>query len=421
MSRIEADQCLFSKFEPFGRSGESATTPLLFVFEGVLIEEGVDDHRPGEVVVFLLAEGVEGFFEEDDSFLGGKLSGDAFVEVGEFFVFAAVLLEDGFGLVLSCFEIFGLVHEEERLERGVGALAAGDAGVSGGGVEDCHLGWSKAAFPKGVDGAALGGRVLVGDEFIGEGTGKGYAFPEAIGLWGFDAATTHFGVEDAGDVEELVADDFGVEADAGAAGKEAVFGVGFEVDRISGGGLLVGLSENYFLDEGFDIPTGFDEFEGEVVEEFWVTGPHALPAKVFRGFNNPSAEELLPEAIHGDAGGEGILLIDEPVGEVHAGGDFAGGFERGKKGGGVAGDDLAEASVVAPNPDVGGIEVFALTHDHGSTDLAEVGVALFLEGGDLFFCVVDLRLQVGLGSRIGIGLIGWRCGGGLLFLKRYDR
>ena len=37
---------------------------LLFVFEGVLIEQGVDDHGPSEVVVFLSAECGERFLEE---------------------------------------------------------------------------------------------------------------------------------------------------------------------------------------------------------------------------------------------------------------------------------------------------------------------------------------------------------------------
>ena len=157
------------------------------------------------------------------------------MEASEFFVFTAFLLEDGLGLVLSGFEILGLVHEEERLEGGVGALAAGDAGVARWGIEDGHLWRSKAALPEGIDRAALRSGVWSGDEFIWEGVREGNAFPEAIRLRGLDATPTHFGIENVGDIEELVADDFGIESGAGAASEETVFRVGLEVDRAAAG------------------------------------------------------------------------------------------------------------------------------------------------------------------------------------------
>ena len=55
-----------------------------------------------------------------------------------------------------------------------------------------------------------------------------------------------------------------------------------------------------------------------MVEEFGVAGPHALGTEVFGCFDEAGAEELLPEAVDGDAGGEGILLVNEPFCEVHA-------------------------------------------------------------------------------------------------------
>ena len=112
--------------------GKRAGCPrsLFFVFEGVLIEEGVDDHSPGEVFVFFLAEGGEAFFEEVQGGGGGELGGHGFVKAGEFFGFGSGFGEDEDGLVLGGLEILGLVHEEEGLERGVGALPAGNAGVA---------------------------------------------------------------------------------------------------------------------------------------------------------------------------------------------------------------------------------------------------------------------------------------------------
>lgn len=388
---------------------------LFSVFEGVLVEEGVDDHGPGEVVVACGAEGGEALFEEVEGFFGWGMGCDGCVEADEFFVFGAFLRHEGFGFVLGGLEIFALVHEEEGLEGSVGALATGDAGVAAGGIEDGHLGWGHATLPEGVDGAALGGGVGVCDELVREGAGEGDSFPESVGLRGFDAAAAYFGVENAGDVEELVADNFGVEADAGAAGEEAVFGVGLEVDRATGGGLLVGLGEDYFLHEGFDVPTGIDELKGEVVEEFGVAGPHALSAEVLGSFDEAGAEELLPEAVYGDAGGEGVFFFDEPVGEVHATWDVAGFFKRREEVGGVAGNDIADLGVVSADADVGGVDGLSLAHDHGSADVVEVGGAFFLKSGDLLLGFFDLGFEVGLGSGVWDG---GRCGCGLLFIER---
>ena len=240
-------------------------------------------------------------------------------------------------------------HEKKCLERGVGSFAAGDAGVAARGVEDGHLGRGKAALPEGVNASALGGRAGGGLELVGEGTRESHHFPESCRLWSFDAASAHFGVEETGDGEELVADDFGVEPGAGAAGEEAVFGVSFEINRAAGGGLLVSFGEDERLHEGFYVPTGFHELEGEVVEEFWMAGPHALGSEVFGGLHDSGAEELLPETIDRNAGGKGILLIDEPVGEIHTGRNFPRGFEWRKEGGGVAVYLFANRCVVTPN------------------------------------------------------------------------
>ena len=141
-----------------------------------------------------------------------------------------------------------------------------------------------------------------------------------------------------------------------------------------------------------------------MVEKFGMAGPHPLGSKVFGGFDDPGAEELLPETIDGDAGGEWVFLIDQPVGEVHAGGDFSRGLEWRKEGRGVAADFLANCCVVSTNADVGGVDVLTLAHDHGSTDLAEEVRALLLNfagsffgflnfGADLFFGhLAELRI-----------------------------
>lgn len=227
---------------------------LLFVFEGVLVEEGVDGHGPGKVFVAFLLEGGEAALQEVEGFGGRELGSDGLVETSEFFIFGAGLGEELGCFVLGSFEILRLVHEEKGLERGVGALAAGDAGVAAWGIEDRHLGRGEPAFPEGVNGASGVEGGGIGLERVGVRGGEGDHFPDAGGLRGFDGTSPHFGIEESGDSEELVADDFGVEPGSGAPGEEEVLGVGFEIDRGAEGGLLIGLGEDERLHEGFDIP-----------------------------------------------------------------------------------------------------------------------------------------------------------------------
>ena len=49
-----------------------------------------------------------------------------------------------------------------------------------------------------------------------------------------------------------------------------------------------------------------------------MAGGLALRAKVTGGFDQTDAEDLLPEAIDGDAGGQGVILRDEPAGKVQS-------------------------------------------------------------------------------------------------------
>ena len=148
--------------------------------------------------------------------------------------------------------------------------------------------------------------------------------------------------------------------------------------------MLVGLGEDDGLHESFDIPTGVDEFEGKVVEEFGVAGPGSLRSKIFGSFDKAGAEELLPEAVHGNAGGEGILLVNEPVGEIHAGSDGVFFLKRREEVRSVTADFVAKLIVVSTQANVGRVDVLAFTHHHGGADGVEVVVLFLLKLFDLF-------------------------------------
>src|SRR5438132_1655777 len=99
-------------------------------------------------------------------------------------------------------------------------------------------------------------------------------------------------------------------------------------------------------DEVFDEPGGLAGFNGEVVEQFAVAGGFVLGTQVFETGGEAGAEELFPEAVGEDSGGEGVFGGDDPFGEVEAG-EAGGIFDFGisifdlKKGGDGGGDDFA--------------------------------------------------------------------------------
>ena len=84
-----------------------------------------------------------------------------------------------------------------------------------------------------------------------------------------------------------------------------------------------GGGEQQRLEQAFDIPVGLAEVAGEPVEQFRMAGQFSLRAEVVARFDEARAEQLLPEAIDGDAGSERMLGRDEPVGEVEPGGATA--------------------------------------------------------------------------------------------------
>src|SRR5437016_9736784 len=60
------------------------------------------------------------------------------------------------------------------------------------------------------------------------------------------------------------------------------------------------------------------ELGGEPVEEAGVRGRGTLGAEIVFGFDQAASEVLLPNAVDGDAGEEGVGWVNEPVGEVEA-------------------------------------------------------------------------------------------------------
>ena len=299
--------------------------------------------------------------------------------------------------MLSGGEVGGVVEEDEGLEGCVGARAADDAGFAVGGVEGGHSGWRAGAFPEGVEAAASGIGSGVGGIFFAAFDGD--IFPEAIGLPWFDARAADLLCQKAARVECAVADEFGGESESGGVGEESVAGIEFAELWGDVRGLAVGLGEEDGFEEGAVVPVGFNEFDGEPIEEFGVRGWGALDAEVFGGFDDAGAEEQFPGAVRSDSGGQRVFGVCEPVGEVESSGLRRVGAGAGVGvgvGAGVGirirgivkhcrdsgGDLWAELVVLSADEDVCGSSFGEFLHDHGEWDVFVDFGAFGWDGGE---------------------------------------
>ena len=116
--------------------------------------------------------------------------------------------------------------------------------------------------------------------------------------------------------------------------------------------MAIGGGRDDEFEELLGIPTGFAEFNSEPVEEFGVAGGGAHDTEVFSGVDEALAEDFLPEAVDGDARGEGVGGVGDPLGESEAiaGGTFFEGMQSGRSGGG---DLFADLVILAAHEDVG--------------------------------------------------------------------
>ena len=82
----------------------------------------------------------------------------------------------------------------------------------------------------------------------------------------------------------------------------------------------------------FEAPSGFYELDGAPVEERGELWRRVLAVEVGDVFDEGFAEVARPEVIHGDARGEGVLAVGNPVGQ----GGAASGAGAGKTAGSTA-------------------------------------------------------------------------------------
>ena len=122
----------------------------------------------------------------------------------------------------------------------------------------------------------------------------------------------HLRVQGAGGQEDRIANLFGFETAAGEVRQVLILGIFFAGVHAAVGGLAVSRGEQYHAVELFDTPAFFDEFQGEPIEEFRMTGSGATGTVVASRRDNATTEVVLPDAIHHDPCGEGIVGTGDP-------------------------------------------------------------------------------------------------------------
>ena len=142
--------------------------------------------------------------------------------------------------------------------------------------------------------------------------------PNSGRLVGSNTGAADLVVDQSGNGEGLIPDHFCLQAEAGAATKEAVLGVFLPTNGIELAALPIRRAHDHGFDEVFEIPIVFDEIDCQPIEKLRVTGVVGLGAEVFARFDQAGSEEVLPDAIDLHAGGEGMFFINEPSGQTEA-------------------------------------------------------------------------------------------------------
>lgn len=206
----------------------------------------------------------------------------------------------------------------------------------------------------------------------------------------------------------------GIETVAWGAREVEVGGVLFAV---AGGDLireLVGGGGGDEPDDVLEVPVGFHELDGEPVEELGVGGAGAHDAEILGGFDESAAEEIIPHAVDGDAGGEGVFLADQPLGELLTG-RGGGGGAFGEEFGDGGGDFFLFESVFSALEDVGDGGCFLFLHDEAEGapvfNGGLLGEEFFLLGCELLHTWVEV-VDVILVEGVPLFFIEVRDGGG---------
>ena len=249
------------------------------------------------------------------------------------------------------------------MHRRVGAAGAHGADAPRRVVEE-HRRFHRAP-PKGIEAAPverLAAIALVNDFSVAE------IRPHAGRLVWLHRRAAHSIPEPTADRQRLVADGLRGHAMARASCDEAVLRVALEQLRRHRRGLPVRRAGDDEAVQVLHVPAGLHELGREPVEQPEVLRPFALHAEILGGLDEADPEEMLPVTVHGDAGGERVIGIGQPLREVEPVGAALG--QAGEAGRDAWLDGLAFVRLVvhAPDEQEGVTRLVHVAHDHGAAE-----------------------------------------------------
>ena len=237
-----------------------------------------------------------------------------------------------------------VVQGHEGLQRGVGALAVDGALLARGRVEGLHRRRRGRALPERVEAAPVVRLAPVGDVDLRVALLHRHDLPEARRLVGFDARSADLRGQLPRRHERQITDHLAVHPEARPPGKQAIVRVLLELQRCGGRGLAIGRGRDHEPEEGLHVPSGLPELDRQPVEQLRVRRRLPGDAEFSHGGNEALSEDLRPEAVDVDAGGERMVRIGQPLRQPQAvGGGPLGQRGEGRRDGGL---DLVSLLVV---------------------------------------------------------------------------
>ena len=146
---------------------------------------------------------------------------------------------------------------------------------------------------------------------------KGGFGPDALRLVWIDRFSPGLEIEQTRRGERLVADHPGRQPEPRTARQPTIVGIALvHRRRDHHRTALVCLARHHRPQQMLHIPARLHELRRQPVQQFRLHGTFALHPEILRGFHQTDAEEHLPETVHGDPGGQGMIPRNQPLRQI---------------------------------------------------------------------------------------------------------
>ena len=137
----------------------------------------------------------------------------------------------------------------------------------------------------------------------------------ARGNRGKDTGPAQFRIQQPGNCQCRIADDFSFQALPGETPQQLVLRVDFGCSLTIEGTLSIGIRVEDEPVQVLDAPVVSDELRGQPVQQLRVAGQSARKTQIAGCFDDSPTEVVVPDPVHHDACRQGIVRISDPVGQ----------------------------------------------------------------------------------------------------------